>query len=94
MGRILGWLFVLLGACFAGADLVFPPPGGFALRALGQWWFFIHPDSLQLVQPAIERHVAPFLWDPVILSILQAPAAVLFAGLGACLLLLAARRAG
>jgi hypothetical protein len=94
MGRILGWLFLVIGGGFAAADLLFPAPGGFTLRALGQWWFFIHPDSLQLAQPAIERHVAPFLWDPVLLSVLQVPAAALFAVLGAALLLWTGRRPG
>jgi hypothetical protein len=94
MGRILGWIFLVTGAGFAAADLLFPAPGGFTLRALGQWWFFIHPGSLQLAQPAIERHVAPFLWDPVILSLLQVPAALLFAGLGAALVLLIRRPTG
>lgn len=93
MGRILGWLCLLAGGGFAAADLLSPAPGGFTLRALGQWWFFLHPDSLQLAQPAIERHLSPFLWDPLVLSVLQVPAALLFAGLGVALLLLG-RRAG
>lgn len=93
MGRLFGWALLVIGGAFAAADLLFPAPGGFSLRALGQWWFFIHPGSLQLAQPAIERHVAPVLWDPVILSVLQVPAALFFAVLGAALLLLAGRRA-
>ncbi|MEO1470321.1 MAG: hypothetical protein AAFV86_14815, partial [Pseudomonadota bacterium] len=48
----------------------------------------VHPSSLQLLQPAVERHLDPVLWDPYILAALEAPAfvsalvlAVLFAGL-------------
>jgi hypothetical protein len=93
MLRIFGFVCLAVGGAFAAADLLFPAPGGFTLRALGQWWFFIHPGSLQLAQPAIERHVSPALWDPVILSVLQVPAAILFAVLGAALLFLPGRRA-
>jgi hypothetical protein len=58
-----------------------------SLRALGAWWFLLHRDSLQLVQPALERHVAVWLWDPVMLTLLQWPLAAMLALPGAALLL-------
>ncbi|MEM9781078.1 MAG: hypothetical protein AAF899_01250 [Pseudomonadota bacterium] len=47
--------------------------GPWAPRSLGEVWFAIHPDSLQLLQPAVERHLDPVLWDPYILTALTAP---------------------
>ena len=59
---------------------------------VGDVWFAVHPTSLQLLQPGIERHVAEWLWDPVILSVLTAPACLVFAILGAILMLLGCRK--
>ncbi len=36
----------------------------FKMAPLGQRWFDLHKDSLLLVQPAIERHIAVWLWPP------------------------------
>lgn len=76
MLRLIGGLLGLLGLAAIGWDMAVH--GG--MRDLGAWWFALHPSSLQLAQPAIERHVWPFLWDPVMLSLLTAPAGAL--GLG------------
>jgi len=59
---------------------------------LGDVWNGVHSTSLQLLQPAIERHVAEWLWDPVILSVLTAPAFLVFAILGAILMLLGRKK--
>jgi hypothetical protein len=86
---IAGWMLVALGLIAAALDLLLDPPAESRLRALGEWWFRLHPGSLQLAQPAIERHVSPALWDPVILTALEAPAALVALGAGAALLLAA-----
>ena len=55
--------------------------------ALGQAWFNLDPESLNLVQAVVERHIWPPLWDPVIITVLRWPAwAVL--GLPALVLLI------
>ncbi|MEM6680022.1 MAG: hypothetical protein AAF675_19335 [Pseudomonadota bacterium] len=74
MLRLLTAVFVLitLGA-FMRDLLVSIEAGAWAPVALGQWWFEIHPNSLQLLQPAIERHVSPALWDPHVLGLLEGP---------------------
>src|SRR3954447_7497949 len=59
---------------------------------LGEVWNAIHSTSLQLLQPAIERHVAQWLWDPVVLSVLTAPTWLVFAILGAVLMLLGRKK--
>ena len=67
----------------AGGAMVFTP--------VGQIWNNVHATSLQLLQPAVERHVAVWLWDPVILSVLTAPAWVVLGVLG-CILMLIGRK--
>jgi hypothetical protein len=55
-------------------------------------WNAVNPASLQLLQPAIERHGAQWLWDPVFLSVLTAPAFLVLAVLGAVLMLLGRKK--
>jgi len=57
------------------------------ITKLGDTCNAIHSTSLQLLQPAIERHVAVWLWDPVALSVLTAPTWLVLAVLGAVLML-------
>jgi hypothetical protein len=68
----------------AGRSLVYTP--------LGQLWNNVHSTSLQLLQPAIERHVSPWLWDPVVLDVLTAPAWLVFGILGAILMLIGRKK--
>ena len=68
----------------AGSALVYTP--------LGQIWNNVHSSSLQLLQPAIERHVSQWLWDPVVLSILTAPAWLVFGIIGAVLMLIGRKK--
>jgi hypothetical protein len=92
MTRWIGWGLLALAAAATGADMAATAQSGLRLRAVGEWWFRLDRDSLQLLQPAIERHVAVWLWDPVMLTLLEQPAALLVAGLGAALLGSAALR--
>ena len=66
--------------------------GKFSFTSLGFVWAQVNQSSLLLLQPAIERHVAVWLWDPVILSVLTAPACLVFAILGAILMLLGRKK--
>ena len=68
----------------AGSALVYTP--------LGQIWNNVHSSSLQLLQPAIERHLSQWLWDPVVLSILTAPAWLVFGIIGAVLMLIGRKK--
>lgn len=51
--------------------------GRFRLTSLGEWWFWADKDSLQVLQPAIERHVEAWLpftiWDPGVQTLLEWP---------------------
>jgi hypothetical protein len=93
IGRFLAWLFVALGlGVFAYDVWVFLNSGAVRLTALGQLWYWIHPGSLNLVQAVVERYIHPFLWDPIIINVLLAPAAALFVGIGILFALLFRRR--
>ena len=60
---------------------------------LGQRWFELHKNSLLLVQPAIERHIAVWLWPPF-QWVLERPAWLVpaVAGVLAVLIKIARRR--
>jgi hypothetical protein len=58
------------------------------MKPFGESWNDIHSTSLQLLQPAIERHVAGWLWDPVVLSILTAPTWLVLGIVGIVLIVL------
>lgn len=91
--RFLGFLFlaggfvalVLDGARTIAADRLRVTP-------LQETWIDWHSASFQQVQPAIERAVAPWVWDPVILSLLAAPTCLVLGVLGALLLLAGRKR--
>jgi hypothetical protein len=87
MLRLIGAALAAAGLVALAFDVVVPDGDGFRLRTVGEWWFRLDRDSLQLAQPAIERHVAVWLWDPVMLTLLLAPAALAGLGAGAALLL-------
>ena len=88
LGFTLGLLLVAAAAAALLRDLWLWLDGdqGFQLRALGNLWAAIHRDSLLLLQPAIERHVAVWLWEWVVFPLLEAPAVVVFAVPGLILL--------
>ncbi|MCO5093403.1 hypothetical protein [Bosea sp. (in: a-proteobacteria)] len=74
--RLTGYLFVAAGfvalvidgaRSIADSVLRFTPLGD-VLQAVMQ-------ERFQLVQPAIERNIHPWLWDPLLLTLLKAPAA-------------------
>lgn len=90
MLRLFGWILLVPGIAALGlaiwAAMSALMDGGDLLVATGLWWFQTHPDSLQLLQPAIERHVSVWLFEDVIQPLLEAPL-VLVAGIGALLFL-------
>ncbi|GGB57922.1 hypothetical protein GCM10011316_32510 [Roseibium aquae] len=53
------------GRSIGASDLVFMP--------IGQLWFDLSRETLNLAQAAVQRHVSPVLWDPVIMTVLTWP---------------------
>jgi hypothetical protein len=61
-------------------------------KPFGETWNDINSNSLLLLQPAIERHAAVWLWDPVMLSILTAPTWLVLGVIGIILILLGRKK--
>jgi hypothetical protein len=66
--------------------------GDLRLSKTGELWRYVHFSSLQQIQPALERHVHPFLWDPVMVTILLAPPFVVLGVIGSILVLIGHKR--
>ena len=80
MARALTLFFLLLAIAAATYDgLRFYGSGTFELSKTGDIWYQVSPAGLNTTQAAIERHLWPPLWDPVLLTILNWPA--VFTGL-------------
>lgn len=93
VGRGLAWIFIALGlAVFARDIWVFLETGVASMTPVGQLWYSLHAASLNLVQAVVERYIHPFLWDPVIFSVLRLPASLLFLVVGIVLALTFRRR--
>ena len=93
VGRVIGWIALLSGAAVLVRDLlVWIDTKHWAPIALGQLWYDFNRSSLNLVQAVVQRYVHPFLWDPIIVSILLCWAFAVLMVLGALLLLVFRRR--
>jgi len=69
--RLIGWIIFLAGVSVLVRDvLVWIDTKRWAPMALGQLWYDLNRSSLNLVQAVVQRYIHPFLWDPVIVSIL------------------------
>jgi len=74
MVRTLGLILIFIAIVVGVLDLIGSYNGGdFTLTDVGSLWYSTHPGSLQLLQPAIARHISPFLWDPIMITILLWP---------------------
>ena len=87
--RVFG-IFLLCLAIVVGAKDLFQwyKTNGFTLTDLGSFWYSLHPNSLQLLEPAVTRYLSPFLWDPIFITILLYPATSVFGLPGLLLVLL------
>ncbi|WP_135466894.1 hypothetical protein [Crenalkalicoccus roseus] len=82
--RLAGLLLLALAAGL-GLRLGWGEPLGAAL-------FRLDPGLLNMAQAGIQRRLAPWLWDDVLLPVLEQPSWLVPAVLGALLLLAAALR--
>ena len=93
VGRAIGWIVLLFGGAVLVRDvLVWIDTKHWAPIALGQLWYQLNRSSLNLVQAVIQRYIHPFLWDPIIVSVLLCWAFAVLMVLGALLLVLFQRR--
>jgi len=93
VGRVIGWIALLAGgAVFVRDLLVWVDTKHWAPIALGQLWYQLNRSSLNLVQAVTQRYIHPFLWDPIIVSILLSWAFAVLMVLGVLLLVVFRRR--
>lgn len=90
--RLIGYLLVAAGfivAVIDGARSIANSTPRFT--ALGDTLVALLHERYALLQPAIERNLHPMLWDPVLLSLVRMPAALVALLLGFLLLWLGRR---
>jgi hypothetical protein len=82
--RVLGIWLLLAGLIALAIDATksLAGTGQLVLTPLGSYWYKLDPASLNTFQAGVERHVHPYLWDPIIVTVLQMPAFALLCGLG------------
>jgi hypothetical protein len=94
--RIVGWILVIAAVVIFVRDIMASlDAGAMSLMAAGELWFRLHQTSLQVAEPAIARHIpviGPWLWHPVISTILTWPATAVIGVPGILLVRLARRR--
>ena len=59
---------------------------------LGESWYAVSPDTLNLAQAVIQRYTFPFIWDPVIIQILTLPGWLVFFALSLIFYIVGYRR--
>jgi hypothetical protein len=62
------------------------------LTPLGQTWFALHPQSLGLAQAMVQRYVHPYLWDPILVTVLLWPTFAVGGVFGVVLMLIGRKR--
>jgi hypothetical protein len=92
LARFLG--LVLIAAGFVGLVIDGTRSianGALSFTPLGEVAFRLFPKSFPLIEPAVTRHVHPWLWDPILLNLFLLPASVLAVLLGALFIWLGQR---
>ena len=92
VGRVIGWILLVAALIVLGRDVVsWIDTRSFEPIAAGTLWFELSPSTLELAQPAIQRHVAAWLWDPIVV-VLTLPAALILGAPGLALVWLSRKR--
>jgi len=91
--RILGWLLLALALMAVGAEAVASlRAGAWQPMPLGQFWYDLDRGSLNLMQALVQRYLAPAIWDPGVIAVLQWPTWLIILIPAAIFLLLGRRR--
>lgn len=95
VGRIIGWILLVLGILLLGNEILASLRAGeWAPQLLGQLWFDLSAESLNVTQAVVQRYLLPQLWDPVILELLLWPAWIILIIPGILLLVLFRKKDG
>jgi hypothetical protein len=93
VGRLLGWIVLILGLVVLGRDLIgWIDTHRFEPVTLGQLWVDSDRRSLDFAEMMIRRFATPILWDPVIATMLRLWATALLLVIGGTLLLSSRKR--
>jgi len=91
LGRVIGWIILLLAIVAAGNDLWgFYDTGHYQASEIGELWQRIDRESLLAIRAPLES-IAAWIWDPLSTTILGLPAGLTLAAV-ALLVLWAFRR--
>src|SRR6266571_1617250 len=71
----VGWALAAVALITLAYELnAYAETGAYRAIPLGELWFNVHVASLNLIQAVVQRYQHPFLWDPIITTVLQWPA--------------------
>jgi len=91
----VGWALAAVALVILAYDLnAYSETGAYRAIPFGELWFNVHVTSLNLIQAFVQRHLHPFLWDPIITAALQWPAWSLLGAPAAILVAIAPSRRG
>ena len=81
--RFLASLFALIAvvALVADATPALNSTGAFHAHSVIGYWTELAPASLVATRATIEAHTFPWVWNPMLLSVLGFPMSILFGGL-------------
>ncbi|MAZ04630.1 MAG: hypothetical protein CMN56_15960 [Sneathiella sp.] len=93
IGRLLSWILVGCAFLVLGHDILqYLNTEAWHSILLGELWYNLNPQGINLMQAVIQRYLTPVLWDPIILTVLLWPAWLVFIVPGVVFLLLFRKR--
>jgi Gpi18-like mannosyltransferase len=92
--RVVGFLFIAAAFFFLVVDgTQWIANGKFSITSVRYIWEQVNQSSLLKLQPAIEHHVPPWLWQDVIQRFFfEAPVWAVLTGIGAILMLIGRKK--
>ena len=89
--RIIGYFILIFAfiALISDGTKTLAQNGEIVMTSLGQHWYEVHQSlglpvglALNTLQAGIERNLSPYLWDPVVVTILLLPTWIVLGVLG------------
>ncbi len=69
--RVVGWAAALASVATVSMAVLLWFEGRNLQKSWGQFWFDLHPASLNLTQSIVQRFVSPDLWDTYAVAMLE-----------------------
>jgi hypothetical protein len=91
--RVLGFLFIAAAFFFLVVDgTQWIANGKYSITSVRYIWEQVNQSSLLMLQPAIEHHVPPWLWDVIKRFFFEAPVWAVLTVVGAILMLIGRKK--